>query len=510
MALRDVLVFFGVEVDQKPLDDTQKKTDNLLATFRNGARVLQAFGAALVTSALTRFITDTVAAADDIGDLAARLGVTTDEFQVLKAVADDVGTSVGSIQSGFRSLAEKMKSGSAEFGKLGVQTRNADGSLRSVTDVFWDVGTALGDTADQATRLQLTQELLGRGGLQLLPVFAGGAEAVAAYREQISETAVVFDAAFIEKSDAASKHIQAFQNKLARVRALLVAQLLPAFEWALSVLSKAATYLQKFVQSGRALQTFLSAGTALLLRWAGGVNLGAMWVQRLLPLVRSLWRFLLRFALPVLIIDELITLFRGGDTLIGRFIDKLFGIGAAAKFVEGVTTVVRSLIDTIASLFSGTDDWEMAFLKASDGIGKVFDGLFEWIGRGFDRLLIWIGEQIVALVRKLPGGELIFGKAGTEFDPEGNAQRGAALAAGQLPASVPSIAPQPALSDAAARRAVADSGPGAAPQVTNNITVEGNATPAVAREIATRTGAATGAAVGRDRAAIGRAVGVGS
>jgi hypothetical protein len=522
MALRDVLVFFGVEVDQKPLEQTQVKVDTLIGAFRTVAGVASAFGAVLAGHALVNFIRSTVKAADDVGDMAARLGLATDEFQILQAVADDAGTSMQAIQTAFRSLAAQLKDtgkgAGKEFNQLGVATKNADGSLRSVEDVFWDTGTALAGVTDQATRYDLAQKLMGRAGLQLLPIFAGGADAVAKYRAEVSETAVVFDEDFINASDRTEKNLARLHHRFERIRVLIVSQLLPAFNWLVTQVERLVAGVSDFIKSGKAMQLILAIGSTFILRWAAGIaltsaNFGtlAVWVARVSSAARLLWRFLLRFALPVLIIDELITLFRGGDTLIGRFIDKLFGIGAAAKFVESVKVVVQSLVDTIASLFSGTDDWEMAFLKASEGIGKVFDSLFEWIGKGFDRMLIWIGEQIVALVRKLPGGELIFGKAGsnTLSDDTANPRGALGLQTGSDWPSVPSIAPRPSLSsDAMARRAQADGR--AAPQVTNNITVEGNATSATAREIGQRAGSATGAALGRDRAAIGAAVGVGS
>lgn len=520
MALRDVLVRFGIELNQQPLVDAQNNTDQLLKTLQGGMRVLQGFAAALGVQQIWSFISATVKAADDVGDLAARLGITTDEFQVLKAVADDVGTSVGAIQTGFRTLAGQMKEGSKELAALGVVTKNADGSMRSVTDVFWDAGAALGDTTDQATRLQLAQKLLGRGGLELLPIFTGGAEAVAKYRAQIEETAVVFDAEFIEASDRLAKKQDALARRWERIRVLLVTTVLPAFEWLVDVFGRAAVLVQKFVSSGRALQTFMATITALFLRWAAGVQLGANVVGRLLPLVRGLLRFLLRFALPVLIIDELITLFRGGDTLIGRFIDKLFGIGTATKFVEGCKVAFQSLVDTLVLVLQWLGivegkpaDLEAAFLRASEGIGKTFDALFSWMGQKIDALAGKVKDLVASIpekfLRATIGDEAV--DALSKRRVEGGGQKleqGARDAFSWLDTKLGGgfgWAPEPAL---APTRSGAAAPAGGAPVVNNTITVEGNATPATAREIADKAGKATGAAIGRDRAAIGAELGL--
>lgn len=534
MALRDVLVFFGVEVDQTPLDQAQKKTDRLLDTFRGGARVLQAFAAGLVGHALTRFVTETVKAADDVGDFAARLGVTTDQFQLLRALADDVGAGVGTVQTSFRTLAAQMKDGAKEFDKLGVSTRGADGNLRSVEDIFWDVGTALGSTEDQATRLQLAQKLLGRGALELLPAFAGGAEAVAKYRAELASTAVVFDEDFIEAADATAKSLDRLNRRWERIKVLVVSQILPAFDWLVRKVEAVVVVVSDLIKSGQALQAMLAVGVAFLLRWAAGfelvaANLGSLvgWLLRAGAAARLLFRFLMRFALPVLVIDELITLFRGGDTLIGRFIDKLFGIGKAAAFVESVTGAAKSLLDTLALIFNpgGVEDWEMAFLKASEGIGAAFDAMFDGlfgVARDFAEFFSLVVGQavdwVVEKIKNLPGGEWLveqakkLGERASSNDAEVSRTARAAIAGASALPVVPSIAPPPALSpqQSAAAAVGGQFGPPVASQVTNNITVEGTATPAVAREIAARAGAATSAAMGRDRAAIGASVGVGS
>lgn len=522
-------------VDQSQLVEAQKKTDNLLATFKNGARVLQGFAAALAGSALVNFITDTVRAADDVGDLAARLGVTTDEFQRLQAIASDVGTSVGALQTGFRTLASNMKAGSKELASLGVATKNSDGSLRSVTDVFWDAGAAIGATKDQATRLQLAQKLLGRGGLELLPIFTGGAEAIAKYRAQIAETAVVFDEQFIEASDKVSKQLEEAQRRFANLRAVVVSQILPAFSWLVEKTNAALAATQKFFKQVDLGQAALSAAGLAVARVVGPLSkLGGLagrflgWLRPLLPMIARFAKGLAAW----LLIDDIITLFRGGDSIIGRVLDKMFGIGSAAKFVEGVKTSVDSLVQTlkvvwdwVAKLGSDTpmtaDEFSAAFLKASEGIGKAFDSMFsaiwEWLSKAGPRILEWagglatsIGDALMnamkavltwaanatrnvasEIVNAIPG-------ASAALNAFGNVAEG--LKAHDAMVRAPSLAPP---RGAAGGGSFSDSR-----HQEIHVTVQGNATPNTAREVGRAAGNAV-ATMGRDREAIMAAVGGG-
>jgi hypothetical protein len=494
MSLRDVLIHFGVTVQQDQLDQAQKKTDNLIGAFQKGMVVLKGFAAALGVQQLYSFVGATVAAADDIGDLAARLGVTTDELQVFKAVAEDAGTSIGSIQTAFRNLAGHTQDGAKDFRALGVSLTKAGGEQKTTSELFWEAGEAVGALTDANERSAKAQKLFGRSALELMPIFTAEKGSL----DELKEAAVVFSKEFTDSADRVAKRQAIMAMRFERIRVLVAERLLPVFERVTNWLIKGAEYMGRFIERGKGLQIVISALAGTFLTWAASFNLGTLAgaLTRVRAIAGGLLRIMLRFVLPVLIIDELITLFRGGETVIGRFIDKLFGIGAAAKFVEGVKVVVQSLIDTIASLFTGTGDWEMAFYKASEGIAKVFDSLFTWIGQGFDKMLNWIGEKIVGLMRKLPGGELIFGKVGAEFDPEGNASRGIQFAP-------PSLAPS------SAQVAAAGGSVSAPVEVTNNITV-GEATPSQTRELARQAGNATAAAAGgRDRAATGAAFGLG-
>jgi hypothetical protein len=533
MALRDILVQFDVVVNQKPLEEAQQRSDRLISKFNEASVAMagMAIGVGVAAKATYDFISSTVAAADDVGDLAARLGIATDEFQVMQAVAEDVGSSMGTMQTSFRTLASELRDGGKNLSALGVATRNADGSMRSVTDVFWDAGAALGSTEDQAKRLELAQKLLGRGGLELLPIFSGGADAIAEYRAQIAETAVVFDEDFIEAADRVAKQQQALHHRLQRVRVLVVSQLLPAFSTFVGWLEKGATVVGRFVKSGRALQIALAGIGAFIARWALAKNLGSIvgWLFRIRDGFRLLGRFLLRFALPLLIIDELITLFRGGDTLIGRFIDKLFGVGSAAKAVDLVKVAFGSLIETLGVVLNmgsmTSEEFEMAFIRASNGIRESFDALFAWLGdtvsmfgeffalvwnqaidglkSGFTSAIAWITEKIKAI----PGASLFFDDA-KEITGSDESQQALDFFKAGARQNVQSFMPTPALSPMSVAT-VEGAAPGPAHVVQNTITVEGNATPAVAREIAQRTGAATSNALSAtDRSAIGAAVGL--
>src|SRR5262249_53299498 len=65
-----------------------------------------------------------------------------------------------------------------QFEALGINVKNADGSLRSVTDVFGDLADKFSSGADGATKTAAALNLLGKGGKDLIPLLNDGKDAL--------------------------------------------------------------------------------------------------------------------------------------------------------------------------------------------------------------------------------------------------------------------------------------------------------------------------------------------
>lgn len=96
----------------------------------------------------------------------------------------------------------------------------------------------------------------------------------------------------------------------------------------------------------------------------------------------------------ILLVDELLTLFSGGKTVIGEFVDSVFGIGAADEFVRSFAAGVEVLAQAWRDLFSDTstgeeslgkyvsvlEQIEMAGANAYDAIVRLWNALRDAAG----------------------------------------------------------------------------------------------------------------------------------
>lgn len=119
--------------------------------------------------------------ADDLNTLSATTGLTTEELQKFQYASDLIDVDMNTLTGALKKTTSAMSSAkdgtgkSAEaFKKLGVDIKNADGSLRDNNDVFNDSIRALGNIANETERDALAMELFGKSATELNPLIKGG------------------------------------------------------------------------------------------------------------------------------------------------------------------------------------------------------------------------------------------------------------------------------------------------------------------------------------------------
>lgn len=114
--------------------------------------------------------------ADDINTLSKVTGISTDDLQMYAASADLVDVSVEDMARAHQKLKKSMASSSNAkyFEQLGVETKNADGSLRDVNEVFDETITALGKMENETERDAVAMALMGRSANNLNPLIEDG------------------------------------------------------------------------------------------------------------------------------------------------------------------------------------------------------------------------------------------------------------------------------------------------------------------------------------------------
>ena len=138
-------------------------------------------GAAAGLIALTKRAIDN---ADALDNMSQRLGVSIEALSRLQYAAKLSDTSIESLQTGFRTLANNMVAGADAFAQLGISLQNTDGTMRSSVDVFSDVADRFASMEDGALKSSIAVDLFGRSGLDLIPMLNEGSAGLAEFGRQ--------------------------------------------------------------------------------------------------------------------------------------------------------------------------------------------------------------------------------------------------------------------------------------------------------------------------------------
>lgn len=187
---------------------------SLSGQLRNAVKQLTIFAGAMTGLGLLG--KHMLEAGDRTAVMADRLGMSTSMLQEMRFAATQTGASTEQLESAFgqfnKQLGAVSQRGSitgTAFERLGVSVLNADGSLRSSTDVLYDVADALQGIDSQAERASLTTALFGRQGAALSLLLAKGASGIEAYREQARSLGIVIDDHLVRQAEKASSQLNA-------------------------------------------------------------------------------------------------------------------------------------------------------------------------------------------------------------------------------------------------------------------------------------------------------------
>jgi hypothetical protein len=118
-----------------------------------------------------------VDAADDIGKMSKRIGVTAVEMQQLSFAARRVGADVSAIEPAFRKMsrllldAERGSSTAVDaLARMGLKLKDLQGL--STHEQFELMGQSLAEMTDKSMQAALAQEAFGRSGTKIIPLIA--------------------------------------------------------------------------------------------------------------------------------------------------------------------------------------------------------------------------------------------------------------------------------------------------------------------------------------------------
>lgn len=146
--------------------------------------------------------------AEGLGNLSATTGLTREQLQELKFVADQGGFSFDGLANSSTILQRKLMGVEQDSGDaakvmkaLGIEVHNSDGSLRSMSDLFPAVISRLQSMTNETQRNMYATQIFGRNLGDVAPLLSMSADNMQALVKQAHDLGVVLDERTLKSMD---------------------------------------------------------------------------------------------------------------------------------------------------------------------------------------------------------------------------------------------------------------------------------------------------------------------
>lgn len=225
------------------LPDSMKSSMNAMGSLDTSAiaaaGAFAAVAAAIIKAekAMISMTKESAAFADNIITLSMQTGQSTQQLQEFAYASELIDVSVDTLQGSLTKLTNNMQdtmngtgNAKASFDKLGVSVTNADGSMRSANDVFYETIDALGQVKNETERDAMSMDIFGRSAQDLNPLIIQGSQTLKAYADEAHNVGYVLDDEALSALGAVDDAYQRLQNTQEGVKNQLSAEFAPYLE----------------------------------------------------------------------------------------------------------------------------------------------------------------------------------------------------------------------------------------------------------------------------------------
>lgn len=272
-------------IDTATLSKGVKDASGKFAAFGRSLKGLAVAGAAFAgvsasISGVAGSLKSTINAADEMSKAAAKIGIPIEELSRLKYAADLSGVSFEGLQTGVKRLSNAMSDALAKptsmagqaFDQLGVSVKNADGTMKSSSEVLGEMADAFKAMPDGAQKTALAMDLMGRSGADMIPLLNGGSGALNKLLGEASQFGQVFTAEMGVQAEAFNDNMSRLSGAFGAVSANVAQVLLPHL----------AKFTDWLVANSGTIGGWVQAAVSDFARLVAEVQAVITWVQQVL------------------------------------------------------------------------------------------------------------------------------------------------------------------------------------------------------------------------------------
>lgn len=372
--------------------------------LKTGAAAIAGIGTAAIGAgtALTGAAAGVASYGDHIDKMSQKMGLTAEAYQEWDAVMQHSGTSMDTMKSSMKTLANAAETGNAAFKELGITEKDLKNMNQQ--QIFEATIAGLQNVNDDTQRTYLAGKLLGKGATELGALLNTSAEDTQAMRDRVHELGGVMSDEAVKNSAAFQDSLQDLQTSFAGVKNTVMADMLPSFTSVMDGLSSLVVgeegAKEKITEGIQGIVTNVSEAMPQLVE--GFSTLAGALLEVAPELIKSLAEGIIG-AIPELLptlIEVVGEIASGLIELLPQLIE--VGLEVILQLANGIAEALPDLIPTIV------DTMLMIVDTLIDNIDKLVDasiaiivGLAEGLVTALPQLVERLPEIIIAIVEGL-------------------------------------------------------------------------------------------------------------
>lgn len=428
--IRELIAKLGVEAD----DAAVKKFDSAVGAVKD-TMLAAAAAAVAVTAAIIGVTVATAAYGDAAAKGATSTGLSVEAYQELQFAAEKAGLTQSQYESALQMQARAAQN-AVESNEGLIETangttiavKNANGEMKTQEELLLDTAKAVKAATTEQEKLAIATEVYGRSGAEMLPLLNQGEAGIAALREEaealgivMSEETAIASEAFNDSLTDLKAIATGLRNEIGEALLPIMTEITTAFkdwflankelinqrldqyigyvvdgvEWLVDaaemanavVMSTFGTWKPVIVAivaamallaGAMALPVVISTVTAI----AGGFSaIASIGLPALLAIVGAVGTVIAYFTALALVIGDIWTFLEGGDSVIGRLIERFQGTDTAIGAVIGLISALMPLLPelwTLAQTFG--EMWWAVFSVTTLPVLMAFGDALMFVG----------------------------------------------------------------------------------------------------------------------------------
>ena len=185
-----------------------------------------AAGATALTGALVSGSSAVAEYGDNIDKMSQKMGISRQGYQEWEAVMQHSGTSMETMKSSMKTLANAVEKGNVSFERIGISLN--DLSSMSQEDIFAATIAGLQNVDNETERTYLAGQLLGKGATELGALLNTSAEDTQAMRDRVRELGGVMSDDAVKAAAQFQDNMQDLKTAISGVGRSMISQLMPS------------------------------------------------------------------------------------------------------------------------------------------------------------------------------------------------------------------------------------------------------------------------------------------